>query len=45
VRAALDELTPLYHDGGLFQIAMAQQDLNRAQIRARFEQMRGSVAA
>src|SRR5208282_2121414 len=32
-------------DGGLFQIAMAQQDLNSAQIRARFEQMRGETVA
>ena len=32
-------------DGGLFQIAMAQQDLNGAQIRAGFQQMRGETVA
>jgi hypothetical protein len=30
-------------DGGLFQITMAQQDLNGAQIRACFEKMRGKT--
>ena len=30
-------------DGGLSQIAMAEQDLNRAEIRARFEEMRGEA--
>ena len=32
-------------DGGLFEIAMAQQDLNGAQIRACFEQMGGEAVA
>src|SRR5467141_3695001 len=32
-------------DGGLFQIAMTQQDLNGAQIRACFEQMSGEAVA
>ena len=32
-------------EGGLFQIAMTQQDLNGAQIRAGFEQMRGETVA
>src|SRR5216684_1260036 len=32
-------------DGGLFQIAVAQQDLNGTQIRARFEQMGGETVA
>src|ERR1700726_5146036 len=31
--------------GGLFQIAMAQQNLNGADIRARFEEMRGEAVA
>src|ERR1700730_4849333 len=31
--------------GGLFQIAMAQQNLNRADMRARFEEMRGEAVA
>src|SRR5258707_12144818 len=30
-------------DGGLFEVAMAQQDLNGAQIRARLEKMRGEA--
>src|SRR5216684_6910901 len=32
-------------DGGLFEVAMAQQDLNGAQIRARLEKMRGEAVA
>src|SRR5208337_4033369 len=32
-------------DGGLFQIAMAQQDLNGAEIGTRFEQMSGEAVA
>src|ERR1700675_2746962 len=32
-------------DGGLFEIAMAEQDLNGAQIRARLEKMRGEAVA
>ena len=32
-------------DGGLFQIAMAQQDLNGAEIRTRFEEMCGEAVA
>ena len=31
--------------GGFFQIAMAQQNLNGAEIRARFEEMRGEAVA
>src|SRR5260370_9808265 len=32
-------------DGGLFEIAMAQQDLKGAQMRSCFEQMRGEAVA
>ena len=41
------EVTPreLQVDGGLFEVPMPKQDLNRAQVGAGFEQVRGPAVA